>query len=189
MGPCRVATGWREGGGAALWPAQLSFLVSSRGLYLAAPQRCHCDLFKAMSSSRHDNMSLALQRHHRNAAAKKQIASIDPAPLQPPPHTPSCFSDANRQERGGLPWQRGCLLSDVNCLGLHSAGSCSCEWLTSGCWSWPDCVCVCVWKFQSGLVQRRSRQNKWRMKGFFLVLGFAKNVPTMFCNISFWIGY
>lgn len=95
--------GGGRGGGAALWPAQLSFLVSSRGLYLAAPQRCHCDLFKAMSSSRHDNMSLALQRHHRIAAAKKQIASIDPAPLQPPPYTPSCFSDANRQERGGLP--------------------------------------------------------------------------------------
>lgn len=83
MGPCRVATGW-GGGGAALWPAQLSFLVSSRGLYLAAPQRCHCDLFKAMSSSRHDNMSLALQRHHRIAAAKKQIASIDPAPPSNP---------------------------------------------------------------------------------------------------------
>lgn len=74
-GLCRVTTG-----GTALWPAQLSFLVSSRGLYLAAPQRCHCDLFKAMSSSRYDNMSLVLRRHHKIALAKKQITSIDPAP-------------------------------------------------------------------------------------------------------------
>lgn len=69
------------GGGAALWPGQLSFSVSSRGLYLAAPQRCHCSLYKAMSSLHYDNMSPMLQRHHKIVLAKKQITSIDPPRL------------------------------------------------------------------------------------------------------------
>lgn len=63
---------------AALWPGQLSFSVSSRGLYLASPPRCHCRLYKAMSSLHYDNMML--QRHHEIALAKKQITSIDPPP-------------------------------------------------------------------------------------------------------------
>lgn len=66
---------------AALWLRQLSFSDSSRGLYLAAQQRCHCSLYKAMSSLHYDNMSPVLQRHHKIALAKKQITSIDPPPL------------------------------------------------------------------------------------------------------------
>jgi len=108
-----LVQGYHWGGRGALWPGQLRFSVSSRGLYLAAPQRCHCRLYKAMSSLHDDNMSPVLQRHHKIALAKKQITSIDP----PPPSLLPVLEMLLAGKREGLLRYRRCCLSDVNCLG------------------------------------------------------------------------
>ena len=105
-----VVQGYHCGDHAAPWPGQFSFSVSNRGLNLAAPQRCHCSLYKAMSSP----------------------TTTTWAPCSTRPATRQCWLPRHRshllipplffllkrcwQEKQALLWYRHCCLSDVNCL-------------------------------------------------------------------------